>query len=141
MAGLLVNIDVPDLEAGIAFYTRAFGLAVGRRMGEDFVELLGLDAPLYLLRKPDGSEAAPGSGEIRRYSRHWSPIHPDIVVDDLEAAVARAVGAGAKVEVPACDAAYGRIAMLGDPFGHGFCLIQFNARGYDALAARSPDRQ
>jgi hypothetical protein len=24
--------------------------------------------------------------------------------------------------------------MLADPFGNGFCLIEFNARGYDALA-------
>ncbi len=31
------------------------------------------------------------------------------------------------------DAPYGRIAMLADPFGHGFCLLQFSARGYDAL--------
>ena len=23
--------------------------------------------------------------------------------------------------------------MLADPFGHGFCLVEFNARGYDAL--------
>ena len=34
-----------------------------------------------------------------------------------------------------CDAAYGRLAMFADPFGHGFCLIQFNERGYDALLA------
>ena len=47
---------------------------------------------------------------------------------------ARAVAAGATGEAPACDAAYGRIAMLADPFGHGFCLIQFNDRGYDAIA-------
>ncbi len=31
------------------------------------------------------------------------------------------------------DAPYGRIAMLADPFGHGFCLVQFNRQGYDAL--------
>jgi len=23
--------------------------------------------------------------------------------------------------------------VLADPFGHGFCLIQFSAEGYDAL--------
>ena len=64
----------------------------------------------------------------RRYSRHWTPVHPDIVVDDVDAAVERAVAAGAKLEAPAKDAAYGRIAMLADPFGHGFCLLQFNRR-------------
>jgi 3D-(3,5/4)-trihydroxycyclohexane-1,2-dione acylhydrolase (decyclizing) len=43
------------------------------------------------------------------------------------AALARAVAAGAVVEAPACEAPYGRIAMLADPFGHGFCLIQGDA--------------
>ena len=29
--------------------------------------------------------------------------------------------------------AYGRLALLADPFGNGFCLLQFTGRGYDAL--------
>ena len=32
------------------------------------------------------------------------------------------------------DAPYGRLAMFADPFGHGFCLIEFSAQGYDAIA-------
>lgn len=128
---LLLNIDVPDVEAGLSFYTRAFGLTVGRRFGADFVELLGWPAPVYLLAKKAGTLGA--GGDRRRYERHWSPIHPDIVVDDVDAAVTRAVAAGAKLEAPAADAPFGRIAMLADPFGHGFCLLQFNPQGYDAL--------
>jgi predicted enzyme related to lactoylglutathione lyase len=128
---LQINIDVPDVETGVRFYTQAFGLTVSRRFGSDFVELLGWPAPVYLLTKAAGTVGA--GGDKRRYSRHWTPVHPDIVVDDVDAAVERAVGAGAKLEVPAADAAYGRIAMLADPFGHGFCLLQFNERGYDAL--------
>ncbi|MDF2694130.1 MAG: hypothetical protein K0S65_2513, partial [Labilithrix sp.] len=27
----------------------------------------------------------------------------------------------------------GRMANLGDPFGHGICLLQMNEKGYDAL--------
>jgi hypothetical protein len=42
-------------------------------------------------------------------------------------------------EADTCDAAYGQLAMFADPFGHGFCLIQFNSAGYDALLA-SEDR-
>ena len=34
---LLVNIDVDDLHKGIDFYTKAFGLAIGRRFGADAV--------------------------------------------------------------------------------------------------------
>ena len=134
MPGLLLNIDVPEMAAAEAFYTQAFGLTVGRRFGADFVELLGLEAPVYLLRKDAGTAVAPGTDEQRRYQRHWTPIHPDIVVDDLDAACERAIAAGAALEVPACDALYGRIAMFADPFGHGFCLIEFNSEGYDAVA-------
>jgi len=128
---LMINIDVPDLDAGVRFYTEAFGLSVGRRFGTGFAELLGWPAPLYLLTKSPGTVGA--GGDLRRYDRHWTPVHPDIVVDDVDAAVARAVGAGAVLEAAARDAPYGRIAMLADPFGHGFCLVQFNERGYDAL--------
>jgi predicted enzyme related to lactoylglutathione lyase len=128
---LLINVDVPDAETGERFYTEAFGLKVGRRFGKDFVELLGWEAPVYLLTKKAGTVGA--GGDLRRYERHWTPFHLDVVVDDVDAAVARAVAAGARLESPAKDAPYGRIAMLADPFGNGFCLLQFSAKGYDAL--------
>ena len=128
---LLLNIDVPDVETAEHFYTTAFDLKVGRRFGTDFVELVGWPATVYLLAKRAGTAGA--GGDLRRYERHWTPVHADIVVDDVDAAVERAVAAGAKLEVPAKDAPYGRIAMLADPFGHGFCLLQFSERGYDAL--------
>lgn len=127
----LLNIDVPDVETATTFYTEAFGLAVGRRFGTDFVELLGWPAPVYLLTKQAGTEGA--GGDRRRYVRHWTPVHIDVVVDDVDAAVERALRAGAILEVAASDAPYGRIAMLADPFGHGFCLLAFSERGYDAL--------
>lgn len=131
---LLVNIDVPDLAAAEAFYTQALGVTAGRRFGDAAVELLGLDAPLYLLARAEGSDAGT-SGEGRaRYVRHWTPVHLDIAVDDLDAAIARATTVGACVERPARDAPYGRIATLADPFGHGFCFIQFSSEGYDAVA-------
>lgn len=133
MPGLLLNIDVPDIEAGIGFYTAALGLELGRRFGEDFVELVGSDAPLYLLKKAAGTSIGPAGGDTRRYERHWSPIHPDFVVEDLAAAIDRAVAAGAVQEGETHEAPYGRLAMFADPFGHGFCLIEFNAKGYDAI--------
>ncbi|WLA69156.1 VOC family protein [Bradyrhizobium diazoefficiens] len=128
---LLLNIDVPDVAAATNFYTEAFGLTVGRRFGADFVELLGWSAPVYLLTKQAGTLGA--GSDRRRYERHWTPLHVDVVVDDVDAAVARAVRAGAVLEAPARDAPYVRIAMLADPFGHGFCLLAFSAKGYDAL--------
>jgi lactoylglutathione lyase len=134
MPGLLINIDVPDIAAAEAFYTAAWGLRVRRRLGEDFVELVGTDAPIYLLLKKAGTSIGPAGGDERRYERHWTPIHPDLVVDDIDSATARALAAGARQEGETCDAAYGKLAMFADPFGHGFCLIEFNAEGYDAIA-------
>lgn len=127
----LLNIDVPDVTAATTVYTEAFGLTVGRRFGTDFVELLGWPASVYLLAKQAGTVGA--GGDRRRYERHWTPVHVDVVVDDVDAAVARALRAGAILEVAASNAPYGRIAMLADPFGHGFCLLAFSERGYDAL--------
>ena len=128
---LLLNIDVPDLDAGEAFFSNAFGLRVGRRFGAEAVEMLGWPIPLYLLEKEHGTRGA--GGDLRRYDRHWTPIHPDVVVADMDAALDRAVTAGAVVECAPSEAPYGRIAICADPFGNGFCLIEFNESGYDVL--------
>ena len=139
MPSFILNIDVPDVDAGVAFYTAAFDLEVGRRFGSNFVELLGAETRLYLLQKRPGTRIGPAGGDVRRYERHWSPIHPDFVVEDIHAAIAKVVAAGAVQEGHICAAAYGQLAMFADPFGHGFCLIQCNSAGYDALLA-SEDR-
>ena len=129
---LLVNIDVPDLAAAERFYCEAFGLVATRRFGAEGVDLEGWPARVHLLEKPAGSIGA--GGEPRRYARHWSPVHLDVVVDDIDAALARAVAAGALAETEVRTAAWGRIVVLADPFGHGLCLIQFLGRGYDEVA-------
>jgi predicted enzyme related to lactoylglutathione lyase len=132
----LVNIDVEDLERATEFYESAFGLSVGRRFGQDGVELVGGLAPIYLLRKASGTDASPKAEQKRDYGRHWTPVHLDFLVDDLGAAVARAIGAGAKLEAPVKPGSWGDLALMSDPFGHGFCLIQFHGRGYDEIADR-----
>ena len=129
---LLVNIDVPDLASAESFYTAAFGLHAGRRFADDAVELLGAGADLYLLKKPQGSTAAADS--LRDYARHWTPVHCDVVVDDLDASLVRAIAAGAIQEGVVREAGWGRIVQLADPFGHGWCLLQFLGRGYDEIA-------
>src|SRR5678809_720457 len=59
MLEVRVCVDVDDLEKGIAFYTRAFDLRVGRRLDRSWVELLGARSPIDLLAEPAGSKAAP----------------------------------------------------------------------------------
>jgi predicted enzyme related to lactoylglutathione lyase len=131
---MLVNIDVDDLARAEAFYVEALGLSAARRFGGDSVELLGAGAPVYLLKKAAGSAAGDASAQTRDYRRHWTPVHLDFVVDELDAALARALAAGAKLEGTPRTANWGRIATLADPFGHGLCLIEFRNRGYDEIA-------
>jgi predicted enzyme related to lactoylglutathione lyase len=134
MAQLLVNIDVEDLERGARFYSEGLGLRVGRRFGRSALELLGAEVPIYLLLKESGTLPFTGSTRLRDYGRHWTPVHLDLVVDDLEAAVERARAAGATSEGAVSEHAWGRMALLGDPFGHGLCLLQWKGRGYDEIA-------
>jgi predicted enzyme related to lactoylglutathione lyase len=131
---LLVNIDVAHLETAVAFYCEAFDLQVGRRFGAFGAELLGSSAAVYLLAKPAGTPASSASAQRRDYGRHWTPVHLDFVVPEIEAAVARAEAAGATREGDIKTHDWGRIALMADPFGHGFCLIQFLGRGYDEIA-------
>ncbi|WP_454675390.1 GNAT family N-acetyltransferase [Achromobacter pestifer] len=131
---ILVNIDVPDLEHAISFYQRAFGLTLHRRLGPKAAEMLGANAPIYLLEKAAGTPAASSIQRARDYARHWTPVHLDVVVDNVDHAVEQAVAAGASLEDPAVSHAWGRIAHLSDPYGHGICILQFLGRGYDALS-------
>lgn len=133
MPRVLINLDVDDIERAVTFYTAAFELHVGRRFDAGFVELLGAEAPIYLLRKAAGSSPFTGTEQGRTYARHWTPLHLDFVVAELDSALARAVAAGAVLEAPPSQHAYGRLALLHDPFGHGFCLLQFEGRGYGEL--------
>lgn len=131
---ILVNIDVPDLAHAIDFYRRAFGLTLHRRLGPTAAEMLGAGVPIYLLEKAAATVATRATGQTRDYARHWTPVHLDVVVEDVDRAVEQAVAAGARLEDPAATHAWGRIAHLSDPYGHGICILQFLGRGYDELA-------
>jgi predicted enzyme related to lactoylglutathione lyase len=131
---LLVNIDVPDLERAVRFYTGALGLHVGRRFGASGVELLGLATPIYLLVKAPGSTPIPGASHARDYIRHWTPVHLDFAVPDLGAAARAVLDAGGSQEGPIQDHVWGRMALMADPFGHGICLLEWKGRGYDEIA-------
>ena len=130
---LRVCIDVDDLDKGIAFYTRALGLTVGRRLGKNWAELLGAQVPVDLLAEKPGTAPIPVAGSLRDYGRHWTPVHLDWPVAELDAAVGRAQAAGATLEGGIREKKCGRLAILADPFGNGFCLLEFRGRGYDEL--------
>jgi len=102
---LMVNIDVDDVGKAVRFYGKA-----------------------------PGSRAAGSISQSRDYLRHWTPVHLDFAVKDIAGATKRALAAGAAQEGEIERHAWGDIAHLADPFGHGFCLIEFRGRGYDEIA-------
>lgn len=132
---IIVNVDVDDLEKAIQFYTAALGLRLGRRLFEGSVaEMLGAASTIHLLLKPRGSIAIADAELARGYERHWTPVHLDFAVDDISGTVERAIGVGAKLEGEIRSFPWGRLATMSDPFGHGFCVLQFLRNGYDEVA-------
>lgn len=131
----LINIDVPNLDQGIRFYEEGVGLRLNRRLfGNTVAEMIGAPAPIYLITKPEGSFPTPKPERGRTYTRHWTPVHLDFVVVNLEMAIQKAERAGAKLELAPQSFDWGRLATLSDPFGHGLCLLQWSDGGYDEAA-------
>jgi predicted enzyme related to lactoylglutathione lyase len=128
-----ICVDVSDLDRAIAFYRDGLGLKPGRRLKNNWVEMLGAEAPIDLLKEEAGSAPSPNSKAVRSYDRHWTPVHLDFVVTDLDGAVERALKAGASMDHEIKARPYGRIAVLADPFGNGFCLLEMKGRGYDEM--------
>ena len=88
---IIINVDVPELAPAIEFYTAALGLTHSRTLDDDVAELTGASATLYLLRKDAPEPRRSGRRRIDRdYGRHWTPVHFDLVVPDVDAAAARA---------------------------------------------------
>lgn len=116
-------LRVRDAAAAIDFYTRAFGARetmrfdVGGQIPHAELEignaviLLGSEAPDYGFPSPDRLGG--------------SPVSIRLTVDDPDAAVARAVDAGATVVRPVSDEFYGeRTGQVLDPFGYRWSLTK-----------------
>lgn len=127
---LLINIDVPELNTAIDFYCNAFDLKLNRMLDDDVAELVGASVILYLLTKEEGSACSKFSAEIRHYQRHWTPVHFDVVVDDIWKATERVISAGAMIETECSEWRESKCITFSDPFGNGFCLIEFDGTTY-----------
>lgn len=122
---IIINIDVPELAPAISFYSQALRLSLNRIIDNDVAELSGASTSIYLLANDAGSAPTETHTAARSYTRHWTPVHIDFVVDDIVQASARAIAAGAKCESESVDWKGSTCMTFSDPFGHGFCLIEF----------------
>ncbi len=121
---------MPDIERAIQFYVDGLNFRVEKRLSPSVVELSGASVPLHILEKDPKTVAVLGSSMTRSYERHWTPVHFDLVIEDIDQAVTQSQQAGAILEGSIHQRSWGRIAFMADPFGHGFCLIQFLGHGY-----------
>ena len=127
----IINIDVPDVRQAVDFYTSAVDTVLERYIDEDVAELSAGLVKIYLLKQPQDSRPNPTPGSRRDYRRHWTPVHLDFVVADLDAAVKKAEAAGAYRETDRTTWRGATHVSFRDPFGHGFCLISFDGDTYD----------
>ena len=129
---VIVNIDVPDLAPAIEFYSAALGLKLSRSIEGDVAELTGASCVIYLLQNPAGSHPVSTLSVVRHYARHWTPVHMDFVVDDVRQAAQRALNAGAIQESECVEWNGSKCITFSDPFGNGFCVIEFEGDTYGA---------
>jgi PhnB protein len=117
----MVGIVVPDAAAAIAFYVAAFGAVEDYRLIEPSGKVghaeLKLGGTVLMLSDPYPEHgAAPPQDGVRSMRLH-------LYVEDVDAAIAKAVAAGARVERPAADQFYGdRSGTIIDPAGHAWHL-------------------
>jgi predicted enzyme related to lactoylglutathione lyase len=118
-----VSIDVPTLADGIRFYGGVFGFTESSRPHEGYAVLMAGSARIGLLAKQAGTFPAKDCTDVRRYDRHWTPVHIDFNVSDFDLVLEKALAAGAKCEHVHKIVGFPPVAFCSDPFGHGFCII------------------
>ena len=118
-----VSIDVPDLEAGLQFYAAVFGFAETARPFPTMAILDANNVSVCMHAKPAGSRPSPTGRDVRRYQRHWTPVHLDLHVDDFDVALGKVRAEGGTIENEFRSEGPKPAAFCSDPFGNGFCVI------------------
>ena len=118
-----VSIDVPDLEAGLRFYASVFGFAETARPFPTMAILDGNNVTVCMHAKPAGSRSSPAGADVRRYERHWTPVHLDLHVGEFDAALEKVRAEGGTIENEFRSEGPKPAAFCSDPFGNGFCVI------------------
>jgi hypothetical protein len=89
-----VYVEVTEANLGIDFYCHGLGLILKRRLSPTWIELAGANCPLYLLANRPAIADLGSTKVCRSYERHWTPVHLDFVVSDIDATVSRLIALG-----------------------------------------------
>lgn len=71
MINVSVNIDVPNLEDGYQFYSKAFGFEKFSEPYPGVMLLKGANIEVALLQKSQDSKPSLGTTDLRKYARHF----------------------------------------------------------------------
>jgi predicted enzyme related to lactoylglutathione lyase len=107
-----VQLPVPDLDQGLAFYRD--------RLGH---QLLWRSQTAAALRLPGGD------AELVLQTERPDP-EVDFLVDSVDDAAARLVEAGGRVLVVPSDIPVGRVAVVADPFGNPLTIVDLRNGRY-----------
>ena len=106
---------VEHASAALEFYQRAFGARVVHRIGDgdDIVAQLAIGRAYFWV-----SAADHGSGRFSPEAMHGATGRTLLVVEDPEAVVRAAIGAGATIKAEVAEEHGWRLGQVLDPYGH-----------------------
>ncbi|MDQ7988477.1 MAG: VOC family protein [Candidatus Dactylopiibacterium sp.] len=122
MSAITPHLTCRNASAAIAFYVEAFGAVELARLptpdGRLMHALIRIaDAPVMLV------DEFTERGMLSPQALQGTPVTLHLYVPDVDAAVARAVAAGAQVTLPVDDMFWGdRYGRVLDPFGHQWSI-------------------
>jgi len=120
-SSLTPMLTVKDAGAAIAFYRNAFGAVEESRVttptGQVVAELAIDGLPFFVV------DENPAAFNLSPSSLDGTTVRLNLIVDDPDAATARAIAAGASEVFPVSDQPYGlRQGRIADPDGHHWLI-------------------
>jgi PhnB protein len=122
MTAITPHLVIAGAAEAIEFYKKAFGAEEEIRLpapnGKIIHAMLRIGGAAFML-----VDEMPDCGAFGPKFLKGSPVTIHLMVSDVDAVVARAVKAGAKVTMPVADQFWGdRYGVLVDPFGHSWSV-------------------
>lgn len=112
------EVNTRDAAATCAFYGKLFGLTAQQTEDRKYFFMKRGEQALFGVMPMDEGQ--------RHLPPHWMGY---FAIDNTDAAVERVLAAGGSVFMPAFDTPYGRIAVIVDPYGAAFSLVQLPTQG------------
>jgi PhnB protein len=114
MTQILAQLSVRRGPEAVEFYKAAFGAVVDYQVGDtEIVAQLSVGEATFWV-----ADESPPNGNFSPETVGGSTARMLLIVDDPDAAIARAVQAGATEVYPAADEHGWRLGRVADPFGH-----------------------